>query len=58
MIGTNAIDPQRALAWIREGRVEPESIVTRIVPLDEIANEGFDVLADEKDRDIKILVAP
>jgi (R,R)-butanediol dehydrogenase/meso-butanediol dehydrogenase/diacetyl reductase len=58
MIGTNAIDPQRALAWIREGRVEPESIVTRIVPLDDIAQEGFDVLADEKDRDIKILIAP
>jgi (R,R)-butanediol dehydrogenase/meso-butanediol dehydrogenase/diacetyl reductase len=58
MIGTNSIDPQRALAWIREGRVEPESIVTRIVPLDDIANEGFDVLADHKDRDIKILVAP
>jgi threonine dehydrogenase-like Zn-dependent dehydrogenase len=38
--------------------VEPESIVTRIVPLDDIAREGFDVLADDKDRAIKILVAP
>lgn len=35
-----------------------ESIGTRIVPLDDIASEGFDVLADHKDRDIKILVAP
>jgi (R,R)-butanediol dehydrogenase/meso-butanediol dehydrogenase/diacetyl reductase len=58
MIGTNSIDPERALQWIREGRAEPESIVTRIVPLDDIAREGFDVLADEKDRDIKILIAP
>jgi len=58
MIGTNSINPRLALEWIAAGRVEPESIVTRIVPLDEIATEGFDVLADDKDRDIKILVAP
>jgi (R,R)-butanediol dehydrogenase/meso-butanediol dehydrogenase/diacetyl reductase len=58
MIGTNSINPQLALEWIAAGRVEPESIVTRIVLLDDIAAEGFDVLADEKDRDIKILVAP
>ncbi len=58
MIGTNSINPQLALRWIEAGRVEPESIVTRIVSLDDIASEGFDVLADDKDRDIKILVAP
>ena len=58
MIGTNSIHPQLALEWIAAGRVEPESIVTSIVPLDDIAREGFDVLADDKDRDIKILVAP
>lgn len=58
MIGTNAINPRLALQWIEAGRVEPESIVTRIVPLDDIASQGFDVLADDKDRDIKILVAP
>ena len=58
MIGTNSINPQLALEWIAAGRVEPESIVTRIVPLDDIASQGFDVLADDKDRDIKILIAP
>jgi (R,R)-butanediol dehydrogenase/meso-butanediol dehydrogenase/diacetyl reductase len=58
MIGTNAINPQLALKWIREGLAEPESIVTRIVPLDQIATEGFEVLAEDKDRDIKILIAP
>jgi (R,R)-butanediol dehydrogenase/meso-butanediol dehydrogenase/diacetyl reductase len=58
MIGTNAINPGLALQWIADGRAEPESIVTRIVPLDEIASQGFDVLADDKDRDIKILIAP
>jgi len=58
MIGTNSINPRLALEWIEAGRVEPESIVTSIVPLDDIAKQGFDVLADQKDRDIKILVAP
>jgi (R,R)-butanediol dehydrogenase/meso-butanediol dehydrogenase/diacetyl reductase len=58
MIGTNSIDPGLALSWIADGRAEPESIVTRIVPLDDIASRGFDVLADDKDRDIKILIAP
>ena len=58
MIGTNSINPKLALEWIAAGRVEPESIVTRIVPLDDIASQGFDVLADDKDRDIKILIAP
>jgi (R,R)-butanediol dehydrogenase/meso-butanediol dehydrogenase/diacetyl reductase len=58
MIGTNSINPELALGWIAKGLVEPESIVTRIVPLDDIASQGFDVLADHKDRDIKILVAP
>jgi (R,R)-butanediol dehydrogenase/meso-butanediol dehydrogenase/diacetyl reductase len=58
MIGTNSIDPGLALSWIADGRAEPESIVTRIVPLDDIARRGFDVLADHKDRDIKILIAP
>ena len=58
MIGTNSINPKLALEWTQTGRVEPESIVTRIVPLDDIASEGFDVLADDKDRDIKILVSP
>ena len=58
MIGTNSIDPGLALSWIADGRAEPESIVTRVVPLDDIASQGFDVLADEKDRDIKILIAP
>jgi (R,R)-butanediol dehydrogenase/meso-butanediol dehydrogenase/diacetyl reductase len=58
MIGTNSIAPGLALSWIADGRAEPESIVTRIVPLDDIARQGFDVLADDKDRDIKILIAP
>jgi len=58
MIGTNSIAPELALAWITAGRVAPESIVTRIVPLQDIASRGFEVLADDKDRDIKILVAP
>ena len=36
----------------------PFTVGGGIHTLDDIAAEGFDVLADEKDRDIKILVAP
>jgi threonine dehydrogenase-like Zn-dependent dehydrogenase len=58
MIGTNSIDAARALDWIASGRVEPETIVTSIIPLERIQPDGFEVLARDKDRDVKILVAP
>jgi (R,R)-butanediol dehydrogenase/meso-butanediol dehydrogenase/diacetyl reductase len=58
MIGTNSIDAERALEWIVSGKLEPEKIVTSIVPLDDIGDRGFDVLADDKDRDVKILIEP
>lgn len=58
MIGTNSINIPLALEWVTSGRAEPEVIATSIVPLDQIATRGFDVLAEDKDRDIKILIAP
>jgi (R,R)-butanediol dehydrogenase/meso-butanediol dehydrogenase/diacetyl reductase len=58
MIGTNSINTALALEWVTSGRAEPEVIVTSKVPLDQIAGRGFDVLADDKERDIKILIEP
>jgi len=58
MIGTNSINTALALEWVTSGRAEPEAIVTSKVPLDQIAGRGFDVLADDKERDIKILIEP
>ena len=38
--------------------IEPEAMITDIIPLSDIDKNGFDVLNHDKDRAIKILVAP
>jgi (R,R)-butanediol dehydrogenase/meso-butanediol dehydrogenase/diacetyl reductase len=58
MIGTNSLDLDQALEWIDAGRVEPEAMVTRIIPLDEIQTNGFDELIDPDGQQVKILVKP
>lgn len=58
MIGTSSIDPALALAWLNTGLIHPESIVTDIIPLADIASSGFEVLAEKSQPAIKILVEP
>lgn len=58
MIGTNSINPELALSWIKAGSIRPESVVTKIIHLDKINEEGFEVLAGNNKEDIKILVEP
>jgi len=58
MIGINSHDPELALEWITKKDLAPEAIVTRIIPLDQISTEGFEVLAAKKGDEIKILVEP
>ena len=58
MIGTNFINPELAMSWIKAGSIHPESVITKIIPLDKIKDEGFDVLAGNNKGDIKILVEP
>jgi (R,R)-butanediol dehydrogenase/meso-butanediol dehydrogenase/diacetyl reductase len=58
MIGTNSLDLDQALEWIDSRLVEPEAMVTRIIPLDEIQTNGFDALSDPATRQVKILVKP
>ncbi|MBW2061482.1 MAG: zinc-binding dehydrogenase [Deltaproteobacteria bacterium] len=58
MIGTNSINPALALEWIETKKIEPEEIVTSIVPLDQIKEQGFEALAKDKEKNIKILVKP
>jgi len=58
MIGTNSVDLDQALEWIDSGVVEPEAMVTRIIPLDEIQTNGFDELSDRATQQVKILVKP
>ncbi len=58
MIGTNSINPSLAMSWIGSKGTQPESIITKVVPLAGIALEGFEVLAQKTKEEIKILVAP
>ncbi len=58
MIGGNSTDPALALEWTTDKGLELERIVTSTIPLDDIVARGFEALATDKERDIKILVEP
>jgi (R,R)-butanediol dehydrogenase/meso-butanediol dehydrogenase/diacetyl reductase len=58
MMGTNSINPSLALKWIEEKRVQPEAIITRVIPLNQIVAAGFESLTAKMKTEIKILVKP
>jgi len=58
MIGANSINASLALRWIEEKGIQPEAIVTRIIPLNQIVAAGFEALTAKMKKDIKILVEP
>ncbi|MBI4962120.1 MAG: zinc-binding dehydrogenase [Desulfomonile tiedjei] len=58
MIGTNSINPSLAMEWLETGKIQPERIITDIIPLADIAKCGFEVLAGKSKTAIKILVEP
>lgn len=58
MIGTNSIDMDQALAWAYEDKIKPETIVSNVIPLDEIDVNGFGLLVTPGNNEIKILVEP
>lgn len=58
MIGTNSIKPDLAMQWLATGKIRPESIITDFIPLADIAESGFEVLAGKSQTAIKIVVEP
>jgi (R,R)-butanediol dehydrogenase/meso-butanediol dehydrogenase/diacetyl reductase len=58
MIGTNSINVPLAMEWIESKGIKPESIITKIIPLEKIVPEGFEVLTRPAKEEIKILVQP
>jgi len=58
MIGTNSIHLPLAMDWIESKGIRPESIISRIIPLDRITAEGFEVLTRPVKDEVKILVEP
>ncbi len=58
MIGANSTDPVLALDWVRSKGVKPEVLITKIIPLEEVASQGFEVLSGKNKAEVKILVKP
>jgi (R,R)-butanediol dehydrogenase/meso-butanediol dehydrogenase/diacetyl reductase len=58
MIGANSKNPALARQWIESGDIEPETIVTHVIPLEDLSERGFEVLTRDKETAIKILVEP
>jgi (R,R)-butanediol dehydrogenase/meso-butanediol dehydrogenase/diacetyl reductase len=58
MIGTNSIDIDQALEWAYAGDVEPEKIISNMIPLAEIDEKGFQSLTTPNTADIKVVVVP
>jgi (R,R)-butanediol dehydrogenase/meso-butanediol dehydrogenase/diacetyl reductase len=58
MIGTNSINPSLAMSWIESKGIRPEVMITKIIPLERISADGFEVLTGKTKDEIKILVSP
>ncbi len=58
MVGVNHISPERSLEWLTTREIYPEKIITSIVPLEQIAEKGFERLVNNKDEEIKIVIEP
>ena len=58
MIGANSVNPPLALSWIESQGVKPESMITKIIPLEQISTSGFEALIRKTKEEIKILVEP
>jgi threonine dehydrogenase-like Zn-dependent dehydrogenase len=57
MMGVNSANPPLALQWIETKGVQPERMVTRVLPLEKIS-EAFELLTEKTKREIKILIEP
>ncbi|MFX1407579.1 MAG: zinc-binding dehydrogenase [Promethearchaeota archaeon] len=51
-------DFEYAVELVAKDLIDPEPIVTKIIPLDDIVEEGFECAMDPETKEIKILVEP
>ena len=58
VIGYLREDFEFAVDLVVRKLVDPEPIVTKIISLDDIVEEGFECAIDPESREIKILVQP
>lgn len=57
MIGVNSVNPRLALDWIEKKGIQPERMVTRVLPLEKIS-EAFELLTQKAKNEVKILIEP
>lgn len=57
MIGVNSVNPKLALDWIEKKGIQPERMVTRVLPLEKIS-EAFELLTQKAKNEVKILIEP
>jgi (R,R)-butanediol dehydrogenase/meso-butanediol dehydrogenase/diacetyl reductase len=58
VIGCNREDFEFAIDLVARKLINPDPIITKIIPLDDIIEEGFECGIDPETKEIKILVAP
>ncbi len=58
IIGCSREDFEFAIELVAKKMIDPEPIITKIIPLDRIVEEGFESAISPNTSDIKILVAP
>lgn len=45
-----------AIRLLAEGIIDPSSMITKVIPLDRIVEDGFEALAHPDNQDVKVLV--
>lgn len=49
-------DFEAVIEAISTGKMKPEGMITKKIPMDKVADQGFKTLIAEKDKHVKILV--
>jgi (R,R)-butanediol dehydrogenase/meso-butanediol dehydrogenase/diacetyl reductase len=58
IIGCTREDYEFAIDLVARKLIDPDPLITKIIPLDDIVEEGFECGIDPETKDIKILVEP
>lgn len=49
-------DFEGVIEAVHSGRLQPHKMITKVIKPNEVAEEGFKALTDDKDNQVKILV--
>ena len=49
-------DFEAVIGAISSGRMKPQGMITKVIKLDEVAEEGFAALSKDKENQVKIMI--